>query len=93
MFAKLQENDKFIDRVFLANRMLSKINIQFASGVEQFIKGNDGGIERVVKLRNEIINTDFLSLIPHQSNFCDYCIVRNVCMGGKEITKTLEVIE
>ncbi len=93
MLKLLQENNKFTDRIFFANRIINKINIQFDSGVSNFIYGNDGGIERVEYLKEKILNADFSKVKSCPSNFCSYCIVKNTCMGGKETQNKLEVIE
>lgn len=68
----LNTGSRYIDRLFFANKMINKINVQFASKIKSFIAGNDGGIERVKNLRNEIINTDFSRVLPVTSNFCSY---------------------
>ena len=87
MVTQLKSNSRYLDRVFLANRMINKINIQFESNVKKFIYGYDGAMERIGNLVNNITQMDFATVKPHPSNFCQYCIVRDVCMGGKENVK------
>lgn len=89
----LNSQSRLIDRIFFVNRMISKINVQFDSGIERFIHGNDGALERVNDLHKDIISADFSKDISKPSNFCDYCILNSICMRGKETQKPLEVIE
>lgn len=93
MLNLLNSKNKYLDRIFYANRIISKINVQFDSNVDRFINGYDGGIERVANLRKDILSTDFSKVKPCPSNFCDYCIVKDICMGGKESQKIVEVID
>ncbi len=93
MLNLLNSKNRYLDRIFYANRMISKINVQFDSNVDRFINGYDGGIERVANLRKDILITDFSKVKPYPSNFCDYCIARDICMGGKESQKVVEVID
>lgn len=78
----LDNGNKLTDRIFLVNRMISKINIQFDS--VRFI--NDGK-NRCKGLLAEILNTNFSDIQPIASNFCRCCIVRDVCMGQQEFVK------
>lgn len=69
--------------------MISKINVQFDSNNYRFINGYDGGIERVNNIYNKILDTDFSRVSSYPSNYCDYCIIKNVCMGEKEPQRRL----
>lgn len=93
MINLLHKKNKSVDKVFFANRILSKINVQFYTGIKRFIFGNDGGLERVNNLRKDIFTTDFLSITPYPSNFCNYCILNDIFMGRKQTQKNIEVIE
>ena len=90
MIQALKSKNKYVDRVFYANRIMSKINVQFSSGVKSFIEGFDGGIDRVNCLYNQISNANIYSLSCYPSNFCNYCIVKDVCLGNKETQRYLE---
>lgn len=93
MLNVLGQKNKFTDRIFFTNRIISKINVQFDSGNKSFIYGKDGAIERVKVLREKILQTDFSSVSPYPSNFCSYCIMNDVCYGERETNRDLEVIE
>lgn len=82
MMLELNKNKKYIDRIFFANRMINKITIQFDS-----VKFENDGRVRVSNLVNELLNTDFFKVKPYPSNYCNYCIIKDVCMGYHENQK------
>ncbi len=86
MMQELSKNKKYIDRIFFANRIINKITIQFDS-----IKFENDGRFRINNLVKELLGTDFFKVKPYPSNYCNYCIIKDVCMGYHENQKRDDV--
>jgi hypothetical protein len=82
MIEMLDENPYYADRLFLVNRIMSKINVQFDS-----VRFAEDGKTRVRKLVTEINKKDFSCDNTKPSDYCKYCCLSDVCMGSKMITK------
>ena len=75
MIDALDRNDENEDRINLTARIISKINIQFDS--KRFA---GDGIKRTDGLVEELKNYDFSKAEAMQSNYCNYCRMRDICM-------------
>jgi len=72
--AILNGNDYLADRVYLAMKIIKKINIQLES--KRFVKD---GIERITSLADEIKNYDFSSPCKKESQYCRFCRYFDKC--------------
>lgn len=77
--AELEKDLPENDRVNLMYTMLNRINIQFESGSQRFMFGDDSGAERVNAIVEEIRKHNFAYAIPKPSKYCVYCPVQDVC--------------
>ena len=75
MIDALERNDENEDRINLTARIISKINIQFDS--KRFA---GDGIKRTDALVKEVNSYDFSKAEAMNSNFCNYCRFRDICM-------------
>ena len=74
IMAILNGNDYLADRVYLAMKIIKKINIQLES--KRFVKD---GIERITSLADEIKNYDFSSPCKKESQYCRFCRYFDKC--------------